>query len=137
VILVGKEGRLGELFVGLRVLVVEDEALIVMMLEDMLTDLGATLAGHAGTVSEGMSLVERGGFDAAILDLNVAGQKVFPVAEQLAARGVPFLFASGYGASGVTPEFAARPVVAKPYQIDELSSALGRALSAQAPITSS
>jgi CheY-like chemotaxis protein len=84
-----------------------------------------------------MSLVERGGFDAAILDLNVAGQKVFPVAEQLAARGVPFLFASGYGASGVTPEFAARPVVAKPYQIDELSSALGRALSAQAPITSS
>jgi CheY-like chemotaxis protein len=113
---------------GRRVLIVEDEALILFMLEDMLSDLGAEVAAQATTVPQGMALATRGGFDVAILDLNLGGMKVFPVAEVLRTQGLPFVFASGYGASGVPAEFAGHPVVAKPYQIGDLAAALSRAL---------
>ncbi len=124
-------GEAHELLSGLRVLIIEDEALIVMLLEDMLSDLGAVAAGQASTVAEGVSLAARGDFDIAILDLNLGGMKVFPVAEALKSRGLPFVFASGYGASGVPAAFGSQPVVAKPYQIEDLAAALSKALSAK------
>ncbi len=114
---------------GVRVLIVEDEMLIVMLMEDMLADLGATAVAHASNVAEGLVLAERDDFDVAILDLNLDGSKVFPVAEVLKVKGAPFVFASGYGAGGVPPEFAEYPVIAKPYQIEQLSAGLEKALS--------
>ena len=80
------------LFPGKRVLIVEDEMLIVMALEDMLTDLGAIPVAQACSVSEGLALVEKGQFDVAILDINLRGTKVFPVAEALEASGKPYIF---------------------------------------------
>ncbi len=109
---------------GLRIFVVEDEQLIVMLLEDMLADLGATMAAQAGYLSEALKVAEVGNFDVAILDLNLGGTKVFPVAEALAVKGKPFVFASGYGATGIPAEFSAHPVVAKPYQLEEIAAAL-------------
>lgn len=114
---------------GARVLIVEDEVLIFLTLEDMLSDLGATVAAHATTVPEGVALVDRGGFDVAILDVNLGGTKVFPVAKALIGRGVPFLFASGYGSVVLEGEFAGYACVAKPYQVADISDALAKALS--------
>ena len=118
------------LFPGIRVLIVEDEMLIVMALEDMLTDLGAIPVAQACSVSEGLALVEKGGFDVAILDINLRGTKVFPVAEAMEASGKPYIFASGYGESEILPEFAGHPILVKPYQADRLVSALKTVLCA-------
>lgn len=103
---------------GLRLLVVEDEALIAMLVEDMLTDFGCVVVGVAGTVADGLAIVRSRdvALDGAVLDVNVGGEKVFPVADALAARGVPFLFATGYGAAGVVGQHANTRVVAKPFQ---------------------
>ena len=102
-----------------------------MLVEDMLADLGAFAAAHAGSVEEGISAAKRDGLDIAILDMNLGGAKVFPVAEILRAQGTPFVFASGYGAGGVPPEFSGYPIVAKPFAIEELARALTTALSVQ------
>ena len=108
---------------GLRVLVVEDEGPVAMLIEDMLEDLGCVLAGSAARVGEALELIERGGFDFALLDMNLAGQKVAPVAEALGRAGVPFAFASGYGAA---PEgFGDRvPLIEKPYRESDIAAAL-------------
>jgi CheY-like chemotaxis protein len=102
---------------GLRLLVVEDEAMVAMLIEDMLFELGCVVSGVAGTLSRGMALASDEGFriDGAILDINLGGEKVYPVAEALAARRVPFIFSTGYGGVGVASEFAHVPILAKPY----------------------
>jgi CheY-like chemotaxis protein len=111
---------------GLRLLVVEDEAMVAMMVEDMLADLGCTVVEVAGTVAKGLALAssEDAALDGALLDINVGGEKVFPVAEALAARRVPFVFATGYGAAGLEARFAGVPVLAKPFQRTALERAL-------------
>jgi CheY-like chemotaxis protein len=111
---------------GLRLLVVEDEAMIAMLLEDMLADLGCVIAGSAGDISRGVAFAENDALalDAAVLDVNIGGEKVFPVAERLVARGVPFVFATGYGRDGVAPAFARVPVLSKPYDPRALEAAL-------------
>ena len=86
-----------------RVLVVEDEILIGMLLEDMLGELGYAIAATASRVDEAAALARDGEFDAAILDVNLNGQDVYPVADILAARGIPFVFATGYGERGLPP----------------------------------
>ena len=101
-------------------LLVEDEALIRMMLADMIEELGHRVAAEAGTIDEAMSLASSSTFDAAILDINVDGSHITPVADMLATRRIPFLFASGYGSGGVPGTFADRPVLRKPFQIEEL-----------------
>jgi CheY-like chemotaxis protein len=112
---------------GRRVLVVEDEALVAMLVEDALLDAGATVLGPAATVAEALALLEREEPPhAAVLDLNLAGETSTPVADVLAARGVPFVVATGYGASGLPPGHAGVPVLAKPYDPDELTAALSR-----------
>jgi CheY-like chemotaxis protein len=107
-----------------RLLLVEDEALIALMLEDMVESMGFAVTALAPRVALGVALAESGQFDAAILDVNVAGENVEPVAERLAARGVPFIFATGYGEAGVPLRYRDRPVVAKPFRVEQLEAAL-------------
>lgn len=109
---------------GKRVLVVEDEGLVAMTVEDMLSDLGCTVAARASSVPEALDIARDGGFEFALLDVSLQGKKVFPVAELLSEKGIPFVFASGYGAVGLPEEFRSSPVVPKPFEIEDLSAAL-------------
>jgi CheY-like chemotaxis protein len=108
----------------LRVLVVEDEALIAMLVEDMLLGLGCTMLGPAADTVAALSMVQELEYDVAILDVNLGGERTTPVAEELHARGVPFIFATGYGASGIDARFKDRPVLTKPFRDADLASAL-------------
>jgi CheY-like chemotaxis protein len=112
--------------VGLRLLVVEDEALVAMALEDMLDALGCVVVDVAGTVSRGVALAADAALplDGAILDVNLGGEKVYPVAERLAARGVPFVFCTGYGRAGIANDFAHVPTLSKPYSERQLHDLL-------------
>ena len=113
---------------GLRVLVVEDEAAISMLLEDMLLDFGCEVVGPAARLQTALDMVHGEVFDVAILDVNLAGDPIFPVAEAIAARGVPFLFSTGYGSGGLENPFRDRPVVQKPYTLAELKRMLVQAV---------
>lgn len=109
---------------GLRVLVVEDEALIALMLEDMLKELGCTLVAQAGSLNEAVGAAESVAADVAVLDVNVGGREIFPVAEILAARGVPIAFSTGYTPTGLPGKWRARPVISKPFELGALRAAL-------------
>ncbi|MCY0389395.1 response regulator [Robbsia sp. Bb-Pol-6] len=111
-----------------RILIVEDDALIAMLLEDVVDLLGFTLAGSAATVPAALALLAEGvAVDAALLDINLAGQRVFPVADELVRRGIPFAFCSGYGEAGVdTAAYAGAPTISKPFDIDGLGNLLRR-----------
>jgi CheY-like chemotaxis protein len=109
---------------GKRVLVVEDELMIRMLLQDMLSDLGHTLAGEAGRIDEAMTLAKKGEFDLAILDVNLNGQPISPVVEILLERGLPFVFATGYGQRGVPEPYRQTPTLQKPFQADALAQAI-------------
>ena len=111
-----------------RVLLVEDEALIALMLEDMLEGMGCAVTALAPRLSMGVTLAESGAFDLALLDVNVAGENVEPIARILAERGIPFVFATGYGEAGVPLAHRDRPVVAKPFRAEQLETAIRRAL---------
>ena len=113
---------------GLRILVVEDEVAIAMLLEDMLLDLGAEIVGPAGRLSEAMALAESEAFDFAIVDVNVAGDPVYPVADILARRGIRLAFSTGYGADGIEPAWRDRPVLQKPFSQGDLERVLSAAL---------
>jgi len=113
---------------GMRVLIVEDEVLVAMSVEDMLADLGCAAAVSASSLTEALEKVKIGGFDLALLDVNLRGEKVFPVADALSDQGIPFAFASGYGAADVPEQFRTRPVVSKPFLVEELSATLSSAL---------
>ena len=108
----------------LRILVVEDEALAALQLEDMLTDLGCTVIGPAARVRQALDLLERQAIDAAVLDLNVAGELVYPVADPLTDRGIPFLFVTGYRASALTEAYRTRPLLQKPFHLPQLRQAI-------------
>jgi CheY-like chemotaxis protein len=110
--------------VARRVLVVEDEILIGMLLEDMLGDLGYEVAATASRVEEAAAFARDGQFDAAILDVNLNGQEVYPVAEILAGRGIPFVFATGYGERGLPNAYQDRPTLQKPFQQETLERLL-------------
>lgn len=115
---------------GLRVLLVEDEAVVRMLVEDMLEEFGCVVAASAATLAEAVVLAQAGGFDLAVLDVNLAGERVFPVADLLAARAAPFVFVTGYGAAGLRDDFKTRPVVAKPFGVRELRDGMMSALGA-------
>lgn len=107
-----------------RVLVVEDEYLIRMLLEDMLADLGYCIAAAVGTVAEATDLAANGQFNVAILDVNLDGQEIYPVAEILAKRGLPFIFVTGYGKGSLSEPYIGRPALQKPFQAEQLKTAL-------------
>lgn len=107
------------------ILVVEDEPLIAMMLEDFLDVLGKTMAGSADTVADALAVIEAGGVDAAILDVNLrAGEKSWPIADALAARGIPYVFATGGSADSLADAYRDRPTLPKPFTMDAVSKAL-------------
>jgi CheY-like chemotaxis protein len=114
----------GEPLVGRRILIVEDEALVAMMLEDMLLDLGCIIVGPALRLQTAIDLATVEAIDGAVLDINLGSERSFPVAEILRARAVPFLFATGYGSSGLQPPFADTTVLAKPYSQAKLKRLL-------------
>lgn len=116
----------------LSVFVVEDEALVALNLEDMLAELGCSIIGPAMRVGRARAMIEGGiGADVAILDVNVAGEQIFPVAEMLAERGVPIVFATGYDRDGLPERWHDQTILQKPYTMDDvarsLASATGRA----------
>lgn len=114
---------------GRRVLVVEDESLVAMLLETILEDLGCTPVGPVSSVDEGVKAAEsEEGLDIALLDVNVAGRQVFPVAEALRKRGVPMIFSTGYGEAGLPDEWRGRPALQKPFNEGAVRDALMRAL---------
>ena len=110
---------------GLRVAVIEDEALVSLLIEGILEDLGCEVVGSAARVVEGVDMVSRlsDEIDAAILDVNLAGETAFPVAEALAERGIRFGFATGYGASLPAP-WSDRPTLQKPYILSDIRDLL-------------
>lgn len=116
----------------LSVFVVEDEALVLMNLEDMLIEIGCTVVGPAMRLAQAEQIVSGGvAADVALLDVNVAGELVFPLARKLAERGMPILFATGYGRAGLPDDLRERPVLQKPYTVNDLvvglREAVGRA----------
>jgi CheY-like chemotaxis protein len=113
---------------GCRVLVVEDEFLVALLLEDQLERLGCRIEETAASLAEAMEAVAGGSFDLAVLDVNLNNEKSFAVAAALEARGTPFLFATGFGAAGIDPAFAQAPVLQKPYTEVQLRAALLAAL---------
>lgn len=113
-----------------RVLVVEDEYLIRMLLEDMLADLGYAVAAAVGTIAEARELAATGDFSAAILDVKLDGEEIFPVADILEERGLPFVFVTGYGERSLPAPYRDRPALRKPFQADQLGAALGGLLAA-------
>jgi CheY-like chemotaxis protein len=107
-----------------RILIVEDELMIRMLLEDMLGDLGYEVAGEAAKVQEALEAVNSIDFDLAILDVNLEGQPSAAVADALSARGRAFVFATGYSESGLPEAHRGRPVLKKPFQADQLGRVL-------------
>jgi CheY-like chemotaxis protein len=114
----------------IRVLLVEDEALVAMLVEDMLADEGCVVVATAARLDEALAHAKNTAleFDVAILDLNLAGESTFAVASALQARGVPFAFATGYGAGGLPEEWRARPTLQKPFTAGDIGKVLAKAL---------
>jgi CheY-like chemotaxis protein len=119
-------------FTGSRAFVVEDETLVLFGLEDALADLGCEVVAQAMRLDQAMAMAEAlGPVDVAILDVNIGGTTVFPVAEILKERGVPLVFATGYGRAGLPPEWQSHAVIVKPYSLDDIERALTPLLTAQ------
>ncbi len=117
----------------LRILVVEDEMLVAMNIEDMLLDLGHEVAGLAGRLAPALALAGEAELDLAMLDVNLAGEQSFPVADILIGRGIPFLFATGYGIKGIPDAYRDRPVLQKPFRAQDLGEALTRLAASRSP----
>ena len=111
---------------GLRLLIVEDEAIIAMMLEDMLDDLGCAVVGSVRSVTAALDNIKEMEFDGAILDVNLRGERVDPIADALVAHGLPFIFATGYGEVGISERFKGAVVLQKPFESALLRRALLR-----------
>lgn len=103
------------LLAGRRMLVVEDEMLVLMNIEMAFEDLGCSEIHAAASVADGLALLARHGFDAAIVDVNLGGEKSYPVADALARLGIPFVFSTGYNDHSDRPDLEDRPVLRKPY----------------------
>jgi len=115
-----------KLLSGRRVLVVEDEMLVLIMIEDMLSDLGCKSVTSAATVDKALALIKAQTFDIALLDMNLNGNDSHPVAEALSARGVPFVYSTGNTGQGSRDGYSDRPVLKKPFKYDELAAILTR-----------
>jgi DNA-binding response OmpR family regulator len=124
-----RTGETAEIFRGLNVMVVEDEAIVSFMIEDMLLDHGCAAVWHASNVSAALAILDAHQPHLAVLDVNLGGELVFPVAKRLEEAGIPFVFATGYGRNGILRDWAHHPIIHKPYD----GNTLARALSALLP----
>ena len=115
-----------KLLAGRRILVVEDEMLVLMMIEDMLADLGCTSVTSAATVDKALALIDAQVFDVALLDMNLNGNDSLPVAEALSARGVPFVYSTGNTGQNSRDGYSDRLVLRKPFKYEELAAILAR-----------
>jgi CheY-like chemotaxis protein len=114
-----------------RVLIVEDEVVVALFMEDILTEFGYEVAGVVGRLDEAMT---RGtDYEMAVLDVHLNGHSVFDFADRLAAGGVPFAFATGYGERGIPERHRGRPVLQKPFQPQDLKRVLEQIAPAPAP----
>ncbi len=114
-----------------RVLIVEDESLVLMLLEDLLPQMGYAVAAAVGSVPEALAALESGEIDVAVVDVNLAGTPSFPIADALKSRGIPFLFTTGYGAMGLPEQYADSAVLQKPFRKRDLETALAELLAAR------
>jgi len=117
---------------GLKVLVVEDEMMVSMLIEDMLSDLGCTVVGPASRLEEALELAKTADLDCAVLDVNLGGQSIFPLADLLRERQAPFAFATGYGDAGLREADRGTPVLQKPFREGDLARVLGELRAAAA-----
>lgn len=117
-----------DLLAGLDVLLIEDETMVSFLIEEMLEQLGAVAVRHAARLDAGLSLVAAKLPSVAILDVNIAGETVFPIAERLQTAGVPFVFITGYGRDGLHGHWAACEVLQKPLTVQEFEQGLRRIL---------
>jgi PAS domain S-box-containing protein len=108
-----------------RVMVVEDEALVALVLADQLAELGLSVVGPCSSVAEAKAVADGGDFEAAILDVNLGGELVYPVADLLSSRGIPFVFVTGYGRESIDRRFADTPVLEKPVERELLEDMFG------------
>lgn len=106
------------------VLLVEDEVLIRMMISDMLADLGHRVIAEAGSIDEALPIAASAEFELAILDVNINGAKITPVARVIKARNLPIIFATGYGFAGLPEDFSNYPALQKPFQVEALAKAI-------------
>ena len=114
---------------GRRVLIIEDESLVAMLLETILEDMGCIVVGPEANIDDGLvAATSEASLDAALLDVNVAGREVFPIAEALRARGVPFVFSTGYGEAGLPEHWRGNPTVQKPFTEGAIRDALMTAM---------
>ena len=113
---------------GRRVLVVEDEVMVAWTLEDMLAELGCTVVGPAARVDQALAMIEAEAVDAVVLDVNLNGEKSYPVADALAARGVPFVFSTGYNKNNLHTGYLGFPMLQKPFERSQLGDALAKLL---------
>lgn len=113
---------------GQRILLVEDERIVAFLLEEMLGELGCVIAGTAFSVEDGLRRAEKIEANVALLDVNIDGEDVFPIAERLTKRGIPIVFATGYGDDGLPDAWQGHIVISKPFLIDDLAAALNAAL---------
>ena len=118
-----------------KVLVVEDEMMIAMLIEDMLDEFGCKLVGPATSVPRALELIDKEPVEAAILDLNLDGKDTYAIADLLRRKDVPFVFATGYGSAGLREGYADRPVLQKPFQASELETALVAILSGSTTVS--
>jgi CheY-like chemotaxis protein len=109
---------------GSRIFVVEDEPMIRMLLDGMLEDLGFRMTLEASAIDEAIKIAKQADFDAAILDVNLAGHPITPVADILVKRGLPFVFSTGYDLRGVPEAYRSKPALQKPFRSDALAQAL-------------
>jgi CheY-like chemotaxis protein len=125
-------GLMAAILHGLRMLIVEDEAIVAMLVEDMLAEMGCEVVDVVASVNRGLEVLERTpqAIDAAILDVNLGGEKVFPIADRLARLGKPFIFATGYGRAGLEGRFEDRMVLAKPFRRQDVETLLAAAIAA-------
>ncbi len=119
---------------GLRILIVEDQSLVAMELQDYLEQAGATIVGPVGRLDRAVSKAESEKLDAALLDVDLHGERCWPAADALSDRGVPFVFTTGFSMGIVMPErFAERPTLTKPYREEDVLAALSKLLDLGAP----
>lgn len=113
---------------GCRVLVVEDEVLVAWALDDMLVALGCCVVGPAARVDQALAMIAATAIDAAVLDLNLNGQRSYPVADALAGQGIPFMFSTGYHKDSIADGYQDFPMLQKPYVQSELGAMLATLL---------